>query len=91
MNNVGRLASRTPVLGWLIHDAINGLPDAKYYFAVNVLAVLALCVYVFGYPVLIVTALTATACALTFLIVLTAADLFSKASRQAHAESRRRG
>ena len=64
MNNVGRLALRVPVLGWLIHDAVHGLPDAKYYFIVNCLLVLAMLIYTIGYPLVIILALSATAGAL---------------------------
>lgn len=90
MSNVGRVASRVPVLGWLIHDAVNGLPDAKYYFIVNCLIVLAVAIYFIGYPLLIVLALSATGGALFLLVFGTAQDGFSKSSRQARDAQKRR-
>ena len=90
MNSVGRFALRLPVLGWLLNDALNGLPDAKYYFIANCLAVLVACIYFIGYPFVIVLALTGTASALAFLVTLTAADLFSAANRKAREDEKRR-
>ena len=81
MEQVGRVALRTPVFGWLIHDAINGLPDAKYYFAFNVVAVYALLVYFVGFPFLIVSADLLAFSALGFIVYMSAADSFSAAGR----------
>jgi len=81
MEQVGRLALRAPVFGWMIHDAINGLPDAKYYFAFNVVIVYALLVYLIGFPFLILTADLLAFLALGFIIYMSAADSFSAASR----------
>ena len=90
MNSVGRLALRAPVLGWMIHDAVNGLPDAKYYFIANVLALVVACVAYFGYPFVITLAVAAAGLALVSLIMLTAADLFSASSRKINADMRAR-
>jgi len=90
MNNVGRLALRVPVLGWLIHDAVHGLPDAKYYFIVNCLLVLAMLIYTIGYPLVIILALSATAGALFLLVFGTAQDGFSKMSQQQRDVQKRR-
>ena len=35
METAGQAVLRLPVLGWLVRDAIHGLPDAKYYFFAN--------------------------------------------------------
>ncbi len=90
MDSVGRLALRLPVFGWLIQDAIGGLPDAKYYFAGNCALALVALVYVYGYPLLITLAVAAAGLALIFLVYMTAADAFSPASRRWAAEQRRR-
>ena len=90
MNNVGRLAFQVPVFGWLIHDAVKGLPDAKYYFIVNCLIVVAALIYFVGYPLVIVLALSATAGALFLLVFGTAQDGFSKLSEQQRNAQRRR-
>jgi len=76
MELAARAFFRVPVIGWLAGDAIHGHSDAKYYFIANLLLAFAFLVYVFGYPFLICSALAAAASALTFLVVLTASDLF---------------
>ena len=82
MEMAGRVALKTPVFGWLLHDAINGLPDAKYYFGVNVILLLALGVYVFGFPLLITIADIGAGLALLMIIYMSAADSFSAAGRK---------
>lgn len=84
-----RMFLRVPMIGWLVRDAIHGLPDAKYYFLGNLLLAFAALVYLFGYPFFICSLLAATAAYLTFLVVFTASDLFDKksnAQRRAAAE-----
>lgn len=63
-----------PLVGWLLRDAIEGKPDAKYYFAFNVIVSLGFLLATFGYPLLIGIALTLTASVLTALVILTASD-----------------
>jgi hypothetical protein len=82
MEQVGRLALRAPVLGWMIHDAIHGLPEAKYYFAFNVVAVFALLTYLIGFPFLILASDGLAFTALGFIIYMSAADSFSAAGRK---------
>jgi hypothetical protein len=76
MNLALRTFFRIPIIGWLVRDAVHGAPDARYYFMANLLLAFVLLLYEFGYPFLISFALTATALALIFIVVLTAADLF---------------
>ena len=71
-----------PVFGWLLKDAVKGAPDAKYYFVGNVFVLLAFLVYTFGYPLLIILALTGTASMLTAIVTLTATDLFAQRQRR---------
>jgi hypothetical protein len=47
-----------PLAGWLLKDAVEGSGSAKAFFALNGFLVLAAAIAVFGYPVLIVAALT---------------------------------
>jgi hypothetical protein len=82
MGQVARLALRAPVFGWMIKDAIHGRPEAKYYFAFNVIAVYALLVYFIGFPFLILTADALAFAALGFIIYMSAADSFSAAGRK---------
>lgn len=67
---------KIPVAGWLLKDAIHGRPDAKYYFIANVLIMLGVLIYTFGYPFLITAAIGATAAYLLFLVAFTAKDTF---------------
>lgn len=78
MQAAARAIYRIPVFGWFLKDAVHGLPDAKYYFVFNLLVAFACLVYIFGYPLLIVSALAATATMLVTLIYLTAADMFGR-------------
>lgn len=90
MELAARTFLRIPVVGWLVRDAVYGLPDAKYYFIGNLFVVFAGLVYLFGYPFFICSVLTATAAYLTFLVVFTASDLFdSKSNAQRRAAAAR--
>lgn len=83
MRSAARAFLHVPVVGWFLKDAIYGLPDAKYFFMGNLVVVFAALVYLFGYPFLIVYALSATAIALVSLIILTASDLLSQKKKKA--------
>ena len=78
---------RIPIIGWLVKDAVHGHPDAKYYLLANVVALLGFLIYQFGYPFVIVVALTETALALGFLIYLTASDVFKRRPAKVKVES----
>ena len=67
---------RVPVFGQMFRDAVFGHADAKYYFALNIAILLFWSFITFGYPAVIIYALTGTFCALTFLVVLTSQDIF---------------
>jgi len=83
MRSAARAFLQVPVVGWFLKDAIYGLPDAKYFFIGNLVVVFAAMVYLFGYPFLIVYALSATALALVSLIILTASDLLTQKKNKA--------
>ncbi len=56
-------------------DAVREFPDTRFYFLAAAVALFCAAIYVFGYPMLIVSALIATGSALSLLVVLTAYDL----------------
>jgi len=60
-----------PLAGWLLKDAVEGSGSAKAFFAFNGFVLLAAAIAVFGYPVLIVAALTAVPVIFAGLFVLT--------------------
>lgn len=60
-----------PLAGWLLKDAVEGSASAKAFFAFNGFLVLAAAIAVFGYPVLIVAALTMVPVIFAGLFVLT--------------------
>jgi hypothetical protein len=72
-----------PVVGWLARDAIQGRPDAKYYFAFNAVAIFAGLTYGFGYAFVISVALLATGVALASLVILTSFDAFGRSPGKA--------
>lgn len=90
MNATLNMFFHVPLVGWLLNDAVNGAPDAKYYFAANLVLSFILLLYLFGYPFLICFALTSTAIVLTTLVFLTAADFFDKKSSPAQTLAPRR-
>lgn len=69
---------RVPVFGQLFRDAVFGKEDAKYYFMLNLVMVFAWTIFTFGYPALIIYALTGTFCAMVFLITITSQDLIEE-------------
>jgi len=60
-----------PLAGWLLKDAVEGSGSAKAFFAFNGFLVLAAAIAVFGYPVLILAALTMVPVIFAGLFVLT--------------------
>lgn len=89
MTTVARTFFHVPVFGWLLKDAIHGKDDAKYYFFGNLFVLLAVLIYIVGYPLLIVLALTAAVCALSLILVLTATDLIDQRVRRLKARAAR--
>jgi len=87
MTTFARTFLHVPVFGWLLKDAIFGAADAKYYLFGNLFVFLAALVYMVGYPLLIVLALTATAAALSMIVVLTATDLIDQRARRIKARA----
>lgn len=73
---------RAPVFGWFLRDAVEGRPDAKYFFAFNLVSVLGLAICLFGYPVVIGLGLFGTFAAFVTLIGLTSIDVIENARRK---------
>ncbi len=82
MRTATRAVLHVPVFGWLLRDAIYGLPDAKYFFMANLVFAFGYLTYFFGYAFIIIYALTATALAMTALIVLTASDMLATMAKR---------
>ncbi|WP_425403879.1 hypothetical protein [Hwanghaeella sp.] len=66
-----------PVVGFLAWRARRGGATDWVYFAVNVLLLWFSALWVFGYPLLIVTMLSAAVIVLTALVFSTSTDMFT--------------
>lgn len=82
MTALANVFFKVPVIGWLAKDAVHGRDDAKYWFVFNFAVTFVVMTWTFGYPFVIVYALTMTACGILGLIVLTAGDLFDGDKRR---------
>lgn len=71
-----RLVYHVPIVGWMLKDAVHGSPDARVFFAINLVAFFIVMTVLYGYAFVISAALTATAVAMVTLIILTAGDVF---------------
>ncbi len=60
-----------PLFGWLLRDAVNGDTLSRIFFAVNLLALWALAVVIFGYAAVIIPALLLTVAMLAIIVALT--------------------
>ncbi|MFN3855299.1 MAG: hypothetical protein ACK4M0_12970 [Phreatobacter sp.] len=73
---------RVPLIGWMTREAVQGPDDAKYYFAGNLILILAFAIWQVGYPLLIILALAGAALGLVTIVVFTAADVFENKGRR---------
>lgn len=55
---VVRILLLVPIFNLFLRDAMYGEESAKYWFAANLYMVWFLCIYFFGYPAIIIPALT---------------------------------
>jgi prepilin signal peptidase PulO-like enzyme (type II secretory pathway) len=78
---VARLTFGVPVIGWMLKDALFGYPEAKYYFLFNVVTLLGIAIYLYGYAALIIYALSMTVILFVSLVILTGSDLVEQARR----------
>jgi hypothetical protein len=60
-----------PIFGWLLRDAVHGDTLSRILFAVNLLVLWALAVFIFGYAAIIIPALVLTPTFLAVIVVLT--------------------
>ena len=68
-----KLFFAVPLIGWMAKDLIHGPDSSKVYFAVSLGLLAIVSVYFFGYPALIIYALTMVAVIFAGLFALTAA------------------
>ncbi|NBB49396.1 hypothetical protein GVN24_14015 [Rhizobium sp. CRIBSB] len=68
---MGDVIFRVPLLGWMLKEAIHGPITAKVLFIVNLLLVWLLAILAFGYPAIIIPALTAVPVMFIVLILIT--------------------
>ncbi|KPF41184.1 hypothetical protein [Rhizobium sp. AAP43] len=62
---------RVPVFGWMLKEAVQGSATAKVLFILNLLMVWILAIVTFGYPAIIIPALTAVPLMFILLILIT--------------------
>ena len=68
---LARLFYHIPVFGWMLKEAAQGSTTAKVLFVVNLLLVWLLAILAFGYPAIIIPALTAVPLIFVVLMLLT--------------------
>ncbi|MBC2775467.1 hypothetical protein H6M51_21635 [Rhizobium sp. AQ_MP] len=62
---------RVPLFGWMLKEAIHGPTTAKVLFVVNLLLIWVLAIATFGYPAIIIPALSAVPIMFVLLILIT--------------------
>ncbi|SMD02022.1 hypothetical protein [Rhizobium sp. RU36D] len=62
---------RVPVFGWMLKEAVQGSTTAKVLFVCNMLLIWLLAIISFGYPAIILPALTAVPLMFIGLIIIT--------------------
>ncbi len=62
---------RVPLFGWMLKEAIQGPTTAKVLFVLNVLLLWILAIVTFGYPAIIIPALSAVQIMFVLLILIT--------------------
>ncbi len=65
-----RLAYHLPFVGWLLRDAVEGRPSARFFFAANLAMLWVLALVAIGYPLMIATALLLCASVFVMLILI---------------------
>ncbi|RYC25795.1 hypothetical protein [Ciceribacter ferrooxidans] len=68
---LARMVFSVPVFGWMLREAFTGPTTAKLLFILNLVLVWILAIAYFGYPAIILPALTAVPVIFTTLIVIT--------------------
>ncbi|MFA7416466.1 MAG: hypothetical protein WC048_18510 [Rhizobium sp.] len=68
---IARMIYHVPVFGWMLKEAVSGPTTAKVLFILNLLLVWLLAIVTFGYPAIILPALTAVPTMFVILIMIT--------------------
>ncbi|NKN39744.1 hypothetical protein HFC70_25670 [Agrobacterium sp. a22-2] len=68
---LARAIYHVPVFGWMLKEAMTGSVTAKILFIVNCLLLWILAILFFGYPAIILPALTAVPVMFAILILIT--------------------
>jgi hypothetical protein len=68
---IAKMVYHVPVFGWMLKEAVQGSATAKVLFIVNLLLLWLLAVVTFGYPAIILPALTAVPVMFVLLILIT--------------------
>ncbi len=68
---IARMIYHVPVFGWMLKEAVSGPTTAKVLFILNLLLVWLLAIMTFGYPAIILPALTAVPTMFVILIMIT--------------------
>ena len=68
---IARLVYNVPILGWMLKEAVQGSQTAKVLFLINCALIWLLAIVAFGYPAIIIPALTLVPVIFVLLIVIT--------------------
>ncbi|MFN3509611.1 MAG: hypothetical protein ACK4ZU_19250 [Allorhizobium sp.] len=68
---MGDIIFRVPLFGWMLKEAAHGPIAAKVLFIINLLLLWLLAILAFGYPAIIIPALTAVPVMFVVLILIT--------------------
>lgn len=68
---IARMIYHVPVFGWMLKEAVSGPTTAKVLFILNLLLIWLLAIVTFGYPAIILPALTAVPTMFVILIMIT--------------------
>ncbi|MDF8357735.1 hypothetical protein [Ensifer adhaerens] len=68
---IARLVYHVPLFGWMLKEAVQGSQTAKVLFLINCALLWLLAIVAFGYPAIIIPALTLVPVIFVLLIVIT--------------------
>ncbi|PYB70499.1 hypothetical protein DMY87_21570 [Rhizobium wuzhouense] len=68
---MARMVYHVPVFGWMLKEAVAGSATTKVLFIVNLLLLWLLAIVTFGYPAIILPALSAVPTMFVLLILIT--------------------
>ena len=68
---IAKMVYHVPVFGWMLKEAVQGSQTAKVLFLINCALLWLLAIVAFGYPAIIIPALTLVPVIFVLLIVIT--------------------